>query len=72
MYGIVHTIWKFIKFVANRVEQETRDERNRIIEWHVKAGHKDRLKACNDPTCLKLRTPELEPVVQPEHYHSEL
>lgn len=70
MYGIVHTIWKIIKYFANRLERETRAERNRIIQWHVKGGHNGRLKSCTDPQCLRLRTPEFESV-QAEHYHSQ-
>lgn len=68
MYGIVHTIWKIIKFAVNNLEKETRAERDRIIHRHVKAGHKGRLKNCLDETCLRLQMPEL---VQLEHYHSE-
>lgn len=66
MYGIVHSIWKILKYLFNKAEKETRAERNRIIQRHVKAGHKGRLKECLDEACLSLRTPEL---VQPEHYH---
>lgn len=72
IFGIVHTIWLVIKYVAKvvwkLVVDEVRRERNRIIKHHVKAGHDSPLKHCMDVACASLRSPQpVQPlVVQPE------
>lgn len=42
---------------------EARRERNKIIDHHVKSGHKDRFKTCTEGSCASIRTPE------PQHQH---
>lgn len=69
MYGIVHGIWSISKMVVNRFGKEVREERDRIIHRHVKAGHECRLRECSDLICASLRMPGLVPqeyLEQPE------
>lgn len=63
IYGIVHLIWYCIKTIFNwlqhELREEVRQERNRIINRHVKTGHDSRLKHCLDSECSSLQN--LEP-----------
>jgi hypothetical protein len=43
--------------VVNKLDNEFRKERNRIIHNHVKTGHLGRLKHCADSACASLRKP---------------
>lgn len=62
------------KWAQRRTNKEIRIIRNRIIKYHVKAGHEGRLKHCLDDACASLRKPvrpqDLRPVV-PEAVRTE-
>lgn len=71
MYGVVHAIWKGIKWCASAAYREARKERNRIIHNHVKTGHEGRLKHCIDEACLSLRMPVRQVQQGPQAPHIE-
>jgi hypothetical protein len=60
MYGIVRAIWFVIKFCERRLQTEV----GRVIDRHVKSGHKDRFKHCGEGSCA---TPELG--IAPDSLH---
>lgn len=47
VYGIVHAIWTCIKWGFKHLETES----GRIIQAHVKNGHKARFKHCFEDDC---------------------
>lgn len=56
-----------VRILSRTLDNDVRKFRNYVINHHVKSGHADRLKQCEDGYCPSLRSsePQLE-AAQPE------
>lgn len=52
MFGIVHGIWTTVKWGLRQLKTDT----GKIIDKHVKEGHKNPLKHCFVKDCIRLGT----------------
>lgn len=55
VYGIIHRGHRMVQKAEKRLATVARKERNRVIDTHVKTGHKSRFSECQQQACASLR-----------------
>ena len=54
LYGIVHSSWKLIYYIATKITRGVITERDKIIHAHILEKHKPNFKKCYLRDCTKL------------------